>query len=392
MTIRCDLHDAGTMLIKVPHESPPGMDLAYFRELNMEYDWPQERTGEISSLIRGVEHRVDLAPWPDKFPGNMWVDWGKRHYADQGGPKFEMYYYDLYSKEWGPVPSSLSQVTYAQDLEPGVRRLDERASDLLTQEEVSAREPEPTKWIRLPTKNESGGCELETPVILSQRAHTGAAYTLTGDYNPIYMPFDLREPDYYRMIDDDGNGMSDRKKENYMKLMADGHYRLYLAPAKWRWVATVVATYLYVSWFEMFYTDLIFTRAWFNRPPIYPWRHEVLQSAGRQDIEYNHAYYAMDIGIDDGLERSRGAADLRRQIIDAQWWTQSEAFIFSGNDPLTLTIWQHPPDPGDVVLGIGRVDYPSKREDRVWLIQKEDVSSRWPNTVVGHYLLLTFQV
>ena len=385
--IRADLFDAGTTLIKVPHESPPGMDLAYYREIDMEHDWPAQRTGEIATDIMAVERRVDLLPWPEKFPGNMWVDQGRRHYGVDGGPQFEMYHYNLYSKEYSPLPSPLAQITYDQDAEPNAIRRDERTSDLLTADEVAAREIDGTKWLRLPTINESGGCQLRTPVIMTQRAQTGAAFALTGDYNALYMPFDLREPDLYTMVDSDGNQFSDQKKEHYIKLMEGGCYRLYLAPAKWRWVATVVAHYVYISWFEAFYTDEIFTRAWYNRPPIYPYRHNVLISSQNPSIEYNGVWHSTDIGIADGFDRARGSADLRRQIIEAQWWSLSEIYLFLSNDPCSMTLWQHPPDPGDVVLGIGRVDYPSQKEEVVWLIQKQPVFDRWPNTVVGLYLI-----
>jgi len=108
-------------------------------------------------------------------------------------------------------------------------------------------------------------------------------------------------------------------------------------------------------------------------------------------IEYNFAWYAYDEGVSDAWERTRAAAKLRHMIIDAQWYTMSEAYIFSSVDPMTLVLWQHAPDKGQLVLGIGRVDYPGGEEQRVWLKQATHEHDTWPNTVVGQFLV-DFQV
>ena len=97
--------------------------------------------------------------------------------------------------------------------------------------------------------------------------------------------------------------------------------------------------------------------------------------------------YCLDDGVTDGFDRSRGSATLRDWIIDAQWYTMSEVYAFVSNDPVTLALWYYPPEPGDVVLGIGSIDNLTGGEERVWLIQREDVSSRWQNTLIEQYLV-----
>ena len=388
MVIRAELYDTGTRLIKASHLNKPGMEQAYFREIDMEYDWPQERTTEIQRAILGTEKRVDLAPWPERFPGVMWVDYNAKYRGDFGGLQLGMYNLDLFSYEWDPVPKNTSQILPGEEYSPDENRADARMGDLHDVDGVAASQPEPTEWLRLPLLNETGSTtDLQTPATLIQECHTGGAFALDCNYSPLFMPFDTREPDLYTMIDDDGNPVSEEDKIAHMALSEGAFYRLYLMPAKWRWGATVVAHYTMITWFNVFPTSEIFTKAWFNRPPIYPIRHNVMYTKDQPMFEYNWVPHSYDTGVNSGFDRSRGSATLRFWIIDAQWWTLSSAYIFTGNDDCSLVIWQHPPDPGDIVLGIGRVDYPGGQEERLWLVQKEDVSTRWPNTVVGIFLV-----
>jgi hypothetical protein len=394
MTIRAELYDAGTTLIKVPWGGKPGMELAYFREIDMEYDFTQDdyRIGEINDALLATEAWVDLAPWPQPFPGVMWVDYTPRYYGEEGPGGLQLTMYHWYA--WGddenafnPVPAKLSQMSRPDFQVPFADRTDERMGDSLTQEEIQERNDHPTKWLRLPTRNETGMCELLQPAALVQRGQVGASFGLASNYNPLFFPFDLRRPEYYSMVTEDGTTVSEETKIQHMRLMADGFYRLYLVPARWRWVATVAATFVYISWFEAFYTREVFTHAWFNRPPIYPIRHNVLTTSQYPGLEYNFNFYCSDLGVNDGFDRSRGSAFLRQQIIEAQWYTMSEVYLFVGNDPVTLTLWQYPPEPGDVVLGIGKMDSWTGSEERLWLIQKQSVADRWPNTVIAQYLV-----
>jgi hypothetical protein len=106
--------------------------------------------------------------------------------------------------------------------------------------------------------------------------------------------------------------------------------------------------------------------------------------------EYRNVLYSLDNGIEWSFEHSRGAGELRRQMLDSQWHSLSEAYIYTGNDPATIVLWMWPPEPGDIVLGIGRVDYPSGREDLRWVMQKADLTAEFPRTVIGQYIDLTF--
>lgn len=384
--IRGELFDAGTKLVYDTRVPVPGMDVAYYREIDMEYDWPQERTDQINASIVAADSRVELRPWPEPFPGNMWIDYHEYNRGEDGGFQFHFYHRDQYNPTiFDKVPLDLTQIEDPANIKPSVSRRWERMSDSLNEDEIADRTEPPTEFIRQPLGNESAGTtDLRNPAVIMQRAHEGARFVPTLNYSPLYMPFDFRYPERYVLLGEDGSN-SPADVAQFLTLSNNAHYRLYLLPAKWRWVATVKAYYYYVSWFEFFLTNQIFTKAWFSRPPIYTRRHDVVHSAGRHDIEYEHNWYAWDAGVNDGFDRSRGSATLRTWIIDAQWWTYSEAYVFARNDDVTMVLWLHPPDVNDIVCGIGRVDHPSGKEERVWVKQKVDLSSEYPNTVMGQW-------
>jgi hypothetical protein len=77
-------------------------------------------------------------------------------------------------------------------------------------------------------------------------------------------------------------------------------------------------------------------------------------------------------------------------MINAQWWTQSEAYIFTGNDPATIAIWLWPPEPMDIVLGIGRVDTSTGEEEILWLQQAVDLTAEYERQIIGSYIDLGF--
>ena len=129
-----------------------------------------------------------------------------------------------------------------------------------------------------------------------------------------------------------------------------------------------------------------------NRPPIYPTRHDLIHTTQTTVIEYNNTEWSYDAGLSDSFTMSRSAAFLRHQVIDMQWFTQSEALIFTGHDPATLAMWLWPPEPGDIVLGIGRVDDVTGEEQVTWIKQTEDLTAQYPRTVTGAYIVPEFVV
>jgi hypothetical protein len=393
--MRAELFDAGSTLTTVPWRTAPGMDDAYFRGLDMEYQFPNELQSLINQRLRETPLRKTLSPWPKPFPGRCWIDWTPRYVGQDGGLQINTVRHEVMFNQYSFVAGKLTQIPKQADYDPVTNINDTRIADAKIVEEIAAEHDHPTEWLRRPLYNEEGGkdygyCGLEEPVSLVQNHHIGDEFRLVINYNPIFAPVDLTHPEWYSVVNSNGDPVHDQLRR--MSMRQDGRYRLYLRPANWRWAATVWANYLYVSFFEMFTTRLVFTTAWFDRPPIYPRRHDLIRTTQTADWEYLNTLYSIDVGISWAMQESRGAQFLRFQIIDAQWWTQSEAFIFLGNDPCTLAMWLWPPEPGDIVLGIGEVDNVSGAEQVVWLVQNRDLTDQYPRTVTGSYIVPEFTV
>lgn len=394
--MKAQLFDLGSrMVIDSTNYSVPGMDQGYYREINMEYDFKNssERRREMNIELREAPTEGELRPWPEPFPWRCWVDLTTRYVENQGGFKITTYRLDSMTGDYSEVPEGLSYIELGGDYDPTADRESQRMNRRVQQEDIAAVTPAPTEWLHLPVLNRGGRADLKDPAVLHQLNHLdGKSFAVSMNNNPLFAPFDLSKPERYDVLSDSGERLSDDEKVAAMTTRYGSHYKLYLRPRNWRWVAHVYATYIYVSWFEMFYTTLGFTRAWFNRPPIYPARHDLIHTTQNPWWEYLHNYYSVDDGIDYGFVHSNGAAELRYEIIDQQWWTQSEAFIFYSNDWPTCVLWQYPPEPKDIVCGIGRVDYPTGEEQRVWVRQSGDLTDEYPLEVIGQYVIPSFQV
>jgi hypothetical protein len=399
--MRAELYDAGTRLLKGNYgggslldvQAKPGMQKGSFREIDMEYDFRDAATRivQINKALREGDLRTELLPWPVPFPGRMWMDNTTRYEAAEGGPVLQAYHNDPYGGGYDLAPAGRTELVVV-DRKEEVEREQARVSALPTTEAIQDRNPSPTEWLRLDLENEAGSSSTDLQrqqVMMHHTDKEGGRVTLSGGFNAITCPFDLREPTWYRVLDRDGAPIA-TEPEDVAKLLAfdpEGHYRLYLRPANWRWVYTVVAHYIYVSWFELFYTDQIFTQAYYQRPPVYPKRHDLLHAVPQFTV--NGVPHSYDEAINLSWDYSRASKFLSHQIIDAQWYTMSEAFIFAGNDPGSLVITMYPPAANDIVLGVGRVDYPGGTEETLWVQQVTDVEaeSGWaPTTLEVYYV------
>jgi hypothetical protein len=393
--MRAELFDAGSKLNIVPWMDTPGMNDGYFLALDMEYKWPGEFQQEINQRLMTEPLRKTFLPWPRPFPARCWIDWTPRYEGEDGGLQIETVRHELMFNQYSFVSGKLTQIPTDAAYDPVININDTRVADSKTVDEIAAENPHPTEWLRHALYNEKGGkdysyCQLEQPASLVQNHHIGDEFRPVVNYSPLFAPVDLTHPEWYDVLDENGGPVDAPLRR--MSLRQDGRYRLYLRPANWRWVPTVWANYLYVSFFEMFTTRLVYTTAWFDRPPIYPRRHDLIHTTQSATWEYMHNLYSYDAGISWALNGSRGAQDLRFQIIDAQWWTQSEAFIFLSVDPLTLAMWMWPPEAGDIVMGIGEIDNVSGAEQTVWLRQNRDLTDIYLRTVTGSYIVPDFAV
>ena len=386
--ITAQLFDVGTIakLNPATHDPVPGMDRVYYNEEDFEEDNVDPRQEAINNLILGTED-VTIEPWPEDFSNRVWIDETTRYESDGlDGLQLNLHRFDRLTEETPFVPAGEWKLD-TESRQQTDREL-ARVVRELTWEEVQDRAANPTEWLRLPLINRStAGTDIEDSLVAHWRGIRGNEFRLELPDNVLFAPFDLTHEDRYRVLYDDGTRVPADVSSHYLNLHNGGRYRLYLRPRKWRYVATLVAHYWYISAFEYFRAQEIFTRAHTHRPPYYPIRHDLIQTTQTADLpDYFGNLHSYDTGINWQWEHSRSAAALSREVIEGQYWTKLVVKIFGGNSPPWVTVSSRPADAGDIVLGIGRIDS-SGRESRHWIQQTKDLTSIYPWEVLGSYLV-----
>lgn len=389
MTIHAEIFDAGTRprLNSPLYPTVPGMDTVYYSECDFEEDNVSPRPDEINEAIRTVED-FELRPWPEKFSGKCYIDRTERYASDAAltGLGLNLHRYERLRDESHYLAAG--EWTLDLDADGTLDRTDGRVVRALTWEEVQDRATNPQDWLRLDFINDDlAGTDLKNQLWVRFQSIRGKEYRLEIPNNVLFAPIDLTHPERYRVLDDDGNRVENELSPHLLNLYNRGRYRLYLRPRKWRYVATVIAHYMYVSAFEMFIAQEIFTRAHTDRPPFYPYRHDLIHTTQEANLpDYYGNLHSYDVGISWNWEHSRAAAALSREIIEGQWWTKLVVKIFVGNEAPVVVVSSRPPDAGDIVLGIGRIDS-SGRESRHWIQQTTDLTSVYPWEVLGSYIV-----
>lgn len=386
--ITAQLLDVGTIPLLNPatYDPVPGMDRAYFNEEDFEEDNVDPRPAEINELILGTDE-FELRPWPEKLSNRCWIDNSPRYVSDGlDGLQLNLHRYDRLSGETPFTPAG--EWILDLDAHQQIDREPARVVRELTWREVQERAANPAEWLRLDLINRAtSGTALEDPLFARWQGLRGNEFRLELPDNVLFAPFDLTHEDRYRVLDDDGLPLDSDLSPHVLNLYNGGHYRIYLRPRKWRYVATCVVHYWYISAFEYFRAQEIFTRAHTHRPPFYPHRHNLIQTTKTADLpDYFGTYHSYDTGINWQWEHSRSAAALSREIIEGQYWTKLVVKLFGGNEAPWVTVSSRPPDRNDIVLGIGRIDS-SGRESKYWIQQTQDLTSIYPWEVLGSYLV-----
>lgn len=133
--IWAEMFDAGTTLVIDPLDETPGMDSAYYRALDMEYQFPGQLQAQINQYLVDTPLSGFLRPWPDGFPWRMWMDYTDRLRGDYGGPHFDLFHWDDISGDFEPVPAPTATVITATVYDPGTYRDDARVTDWFTSED-----------------------------------------------------------------------------------------------------------------------------------------------------------------------------------------------------------------------------------------------------------------
>lgn len=376
--IEAALHDAGTALEIAP-EVAPGMDRGRYVQLDMEESVLQSNAGtRLAAINEGVRSAgyAQLRPWPGIVPRKAPLDLVPAN----EGLSLALQQRCSVTGRWSPVPEGVIAYT-GQD-----RALDRnqwRPAAMLTPEEMRGLEAaEATEWVRLPFGNEP---QLGRSMNAAWFGVQAGRFLLSLPDNHVWTPFDLTREDRYAWVGDDGASIEWKKVYGWFGDRS--RLRLYLRPRRWRWFARVVAHFLVVTPFETARNDEIFLKVWFDRPPFFPFRHEISRTVGNQLIfhEYEGAYLDYDEGIDRGWRLTRAFGELQSEIVAQQYYSLCVAYILESVEPAAITLQRVPPRNGEIVCGVGILDQGSGVESRAWAVQVKDLSSVYPQQTISTF-------
>lgn len=385
--ICADVRDAGTTAM-VTKEKVPGMDELYYREHRWEEDAFGWMVNQQNADMVACAGDLALAPWPDPLPKAAPVDLTPRY--DQG-LKLRLHQAtgllpESDDRRWGEVPEGLAQI-----LDPAVHApdpFDRSACHVLaelTPEETRANVVDPTRWLRLPFRNETGGCDYKRPIRLRWDSLQGSQFALALEDGLLFAPWDMRTASAYAWRDDAGRAIEHGEIYSELRSGADPVY--YLRPRRWRYWIHVWAHYEFIQAFWEQLVDEEFSIIFFDRPPFYPARHDVLHTASAAYLfnEYEDAYLSWDNGVDSKVQSSAAAATLRNEIVMQQFFDLCTIYVLLTVEPAKVTIWADPPRVGEIVLGVGLRSRSLGVEKRVWAVQLEDVTTRYPRALIGQF-------
>lgn len=397
--------DMGTeMRRESPSRNPPHpfMDLGWYtqhREFELYfYEYNHENTRINDKAMSTLRGRL-LNPWPERFSGHMWIDRTDRYETIEG------FYLKLWEKdevtddylELPRSPHTWIDVTYEP---PEVNPQECVTVPLKHHNPNDAANWNPMglplgELSRLPMKNETesldwrfrGYCHLKEPVLTDITGDSDRPIVLevTND-NLLFAPFDFRHPERYICQDEDGRVLPGT--ENWLTLRPDMEYVIHLRPRWWRWTVFVLAHYAYISLWGVIPNDEYFWHVFFDRPPVYPFRHDVIHSKQEQGyLNWNNDWRSYDIGIDYYWETTDAAADLAAQILNQQYSWYCVVYSFLGNEDPDLFLEAWPPRKGDIVCCIEQVDKVTRETTPIFVRQNMGLDSVYPDFDFGAFLL-----
>ena len=299
--------------------SLPGVSEGYWREVNCEEFPSEDRHVEIDAEMRQVTPWA-VEPWPELLPGKMWVDWCPEYAGETDGLLVNLHHHETEAGTHAVVPAGEAYLDEAPEEE--LRREEARVSSLMTWREVQSYASTPTDWYRLDTRNEALGTRLLAPARIVFDGIRGSAFRLEVPDQSLWTPFDLRLGlDSYYAMGDSGQVIEEADAAAFINLTQRSTHALYLRPRRLRIVVTVIAHYMYATFFEIVMNDEVFTRVYFDRPPVYPIRHDLLRTKTETPLtNYWGDPRSYDYGLDYAFSLSRTAAELAHEILAQQFF------------------------------------------------------------------------
>lgn len=378
-----------------------GMDTAWWIEVDCEEDTEGELIPSMNRAMVEVTP-TEVAPWPEPICSHAHVDASDR--IDQ---------FPLWAGVWDTLTGEIDAIDSSrQVIDPltpnalaalssaAIRPVTSGASPEATRAAVqeAAGIGEAAKWVRLPYRNEFGMTDLGAPVwAIWETIPAGGGLTLVvPQAQDHFAPFDLCHPERYRLAIEDlerSDGLKalplDVQPLDHALLEEGGYYALYLRPRRWRWFVTCIAHYVYVDPLFEWPVDEIFLAVFWDRPPFWPYRHDITYSRRPENYDLLNFYgqpRSWDVGIDSKWRLSRAAAQMAHEMYAQQWWFLCNGYFFTGNEMPDILIESDAPQQHEAVLGIGRIDTATGAETRLWVIQRGNLDAEYPRQVIGQYL------
>jgi len=378
----------------------PNLDLAwYVQDRDYEhyfYEFNTEIIGGTQASFRDVERRT-MRQWPEPLSPHMPVDRTDRYAGSIEGWFLEVDVRDELTGMCYPMPRCphvwLDPTYEVPEINP--QEVVTKPLKHHNPAEAATRNPNgvPLPWARLPFKNETeaqdsrfrGYTHLKEPILVDMHGYEGSSIVLRNPNDTLlFTPFDFSHPEWYNCFADDGTPLD---SYHWLALRPDANYTIHLRPRWWRYTIFVLAHYAYVSLWGLQLNDEYFTHVFFDRPPVYPYRHDVIHTKQVQGTpNWNNDMRSYDLGLDMWWETTKAAGNLAREILDQQysWYCVVYMFLSNENPDCFIECW--PPYKGDIVCAIEREDKATGSTTTVFVQQNRSLSTVFPKYQFGAFL------
>jgi hypothetical protein len=149
----------------------------------------------------------------------------------------------------------------------------------------------------------------------------------------------------------------------------------------------LLAHYAYVSLWGIQLNDEYFTHVFFDRPCVYPYRHDAIHSKQTQGYpNWNNDMRSYDLGIDMWWETTKAAGNLRREVLDQQYSWYCVVYIFLNNENPDLFFEAWPPRKNEIVAVIEHVDKATGSRSPVYVRQARYLDDEFPKFQWGAFI------
>ncbi len=394
--IEVEVYDAWTRpFVNVGYQ--PGLDRLTYLQVspNFSYGWyghpaitDTRDTGE-AAFKSGFGHG-DLATWPPGMPARMPVDWSEINSGTAGGPVFALHHHDPVTALTAPLPHPYARQVAASLYSPTSDGDDCNVGATAYHEDISAANHAAggPVHLRLNERNRDGGTWLERPLNLRWHDVAGGQAVIELADNDLFAAFDLRERGRYCVLDGNGVTVLAAEAADFLRFRPGELWRLYLRPQMWWLDITILCHYLIITPFAEIPADEILFYEGAMRPPVWPYRHNLLSSRTTADVpSYFGGMFSWDDGINSGFNASAVAVGLREAVRAQEYHTMCMAQILLSNELPWCNVWTDAPAAGDIIAAFDHVDRATGQHERYLLQQAVDLQAIYPDRIIGAYLL-----